>query len=68
MRVFIDTGVLVSAAISPAGQNAHLFDQIIDDKFAHILTGKVLGEYCAVFNYKRLRQITECGGTSASRK
>ena len=56
IRVVIDTSVLVSAVISPAGPNAELFDNIIDKEIRPYLTDDVLAEYHRVFDYEHLRQ------------
>ena len=56
IRVVIDTNVLVSAVISPAGPNARLFDWIITRQIRPCVTDEVLAEYYAVFEYDRLRR------------
>src|SRR5436853_7682358 len=55
-RVVIDTSVLVSAVISPAGPNAQLFDYVIARQIRPYLTDDVLAEYHRVFDYEHLRQ------------
>ncbi|HLK66015.1 MAG TPA: putative toxin-antitoxin system toxin component, PIN family [Bryobacteraceae bacterium] len=53
----IDTSVLVSAVISPAGPNAELFDYIVNKEIRPYLTDAVLAEYYQVFEYDRLRHL-----------
>ena len=55
IRVVIDTSVLVSAVITPAGPNAQLFDQIADKRLRPFITDDVLAEYAAVFEYDHLK-------------
>lgn len=56
-RVVIDTSVLVSAVISPAGPNAQLFDAIAAREIRPYLTTAVLEEYYAVFEYEHLQHL-----------
>ena len=57
IRVVIDTSVLVSAVISPAGPNAQLFDFIVSKELRPYLTDVVLEEYARVFEYERLQHL-----------
>ena len=57
IRVVLDTSVLVSAVISPAGPNAQLFDFIIAKELRPYLTAAVLEEYDRVFEYERLKHL-----------
>jgi putative PIN family toxin of toxin-antitoxin system len=57
IRVVIDTSVLVSAVISPAGPNAELFDFIVTRQLRPYLTDAVLEEYERVFQYDRLQHL-----------
>jgi len=56
-RVVLDTSVVVSAVISPAGPNARLFDLIIARQIRPYLTDAVLAEYTRVFEYERLKHL-----------
>ena len=57
IRVVIDTSVLVSAVISPAGPNAQLFDYITTKEIRPYVTAAVLEEYERVFEYERLKHL-----------
>jgi hypothetical protein len=57
IRVVLDTSVLVSAVISPAGPNAQVFDLIVAGKIRPHLTDDVLAEYYRVFDYERLQHL-----------
>jgi putative PIN family toxin of toxin-antitoxin system len=57
IRVVIDTSVLVSAVISPAGPNAQLFDFIVSKEIRPYVTDAVLEEYSRVFGYERLKHL-----------
>jgi putative PIN family toxin of toxin-antitoxin system len=57
IRVVLDTSVLVSAAISPTGPNAQVFDLITAERIRPCLTDVVLAEYHRVFEYKRLQHL-----------
>jgi putative PIN family toxin of toxin-antitoxin system len=57
IRVVLDTGVVVSAVISPRGPNAQVFDSITDDKLLPCLSKAVLDEYYRVFSYDRLQHL-----------
>jgi putative PIN family toxin of toxin-antitoxin system len=57
IRVVLDTSVLVSAVISPAGPNAQVFGLITERKLRPCLTDAVLAEYYAVFDYEQLRHL-----------
>ena len=56
-RVVIDTSVLVSAVISPAGPNAQLFDFIASKELRPYMSDAVLEEYARVFEYERLHHL-----------
>jgi len=57
IRVVLDTTVLVSAAISPAGPNAQVFELITANKIRPYLTAAVVEEYDRVFEYDRLQHL-----------
>jgi len=57
IRAVIDTSVLVSAVISPAGPNARLFDFIISKAIRPYITDDLLAEYYRVFEYERLKDL-----------
>jgi putative PIN family toxin of toxin-antitoxin system len=57
IRVVIDTSVLVSAVISPAGPNAQLFDFVAAKEIRPYLTTAVLEEYHRVFEYEHLQYL-----------
>ena len=57
IRVVLDTSVVVSAVISPAGPNSRLFDFIIAKEIRPYLTDDVLEEYERVFYYERLKHL-----------
>ncbi len=57
IRVVIDTTVLVSAAISPYGPNAQLFDFIAAKEIRPYLTADVVEEYHRVFEYEHLQHL-----------
>jgi putative PIN family toxin of toxin-antitoxin system len=57
IRVVLDTSVLVSAVISPAGPNAQVFDLVVAKKLRPCLTEAVLEEYHRVFDYERLKHL-----------
>lgn len=57
IRVVLDTSVLVSAVMSPAGPNAQLFDFIAAKELRPYLTPVVLEEYYRVFEYERLKHL-----------
>ena len=57
IRVVLDTNVLVSAVISPAGPNAQVFDLIVADKLRPYVTAAVIEEYDRVFEYERLKHL-----------
>lgn len=57
IRVVLDTSVLVSAVVSPAGPNAQLFDFIVIEELRPYLTDAVLREYHRVFEYDRLKDL-----------
>jgi putative PIN family toxin of toxin-antitoxin system len=57
IRIVLDTSVLVSAVISPAGPNAQVFELIAAGKLRPYLTDAVLDEYYDVFEYKRLEHL-----------
>ena len=57
IRGVIDTSVLVSAVISPAGPDAQLFDAIADKGIRPYVTEAVLAEYFDVFAYERLKHL-----------
>jgi len=54
-RVVIDTSVLVSAVISPAGPNAQLISRVLQRSLRAYATEAVIEEYERVFSYKHLR-------------
>jgi len=57
IRVVIDTSVLVSAVISPAGPNAHLFDFIVSKELRPYLTHAVLeADYIVTENSRHFKQ------------
>lgn len=57
IRVVIDTNVLVSAAISPTGPNAQIFELIVADKIRPYVTNAVIEEYDRVFEYEHLKHL-----------
>jgi putative PIN family toxin of toxin-antitoxin system len=57
IRIVLDTSVLVSAVISPAGPNAQVFDLITAGQIRPYLTDALLEEYARVFEYERLRRL-----------
>ena len=57
IRVVLDTNVLVSAVISPAGPNAEVFDLIVADRIRPYVTEAVRSEYDLVFEYERLKHL-----------
>lgn len=57
IRVVLDTSVLVSAVISPAGPNAQVFELITAGRIRSYLTDDVLTEYYRVFDYDRLKHL-----------
>src|SRR5690349_13011297 len=57
IRVVLDTSVLVSAVMSPAGPNARVAELIKAGKLRPCLTDEVLAEYHRVFEYDRLRHL-----------
>ena len=57
IRCVLDTSVLVSGVISPAGPNARLFEFIISKALRPYVTEAVLEEYTRVFDYERLKYL-----------
>lgn len=57
IRAVIDTSVLVSAVISPAGPNAQILDLVAAGKIRPYLTSAVLEEYDRVFEYEHLKHL-----------
>jgi putative PIN family toxin of toxin-antitoxin system len=57
IRAVIDTGVLVSAVISPTGPNAQILDLVIAGKLRPYITDALLEEYDRVFQYEHLKRL-----------
>ena len=57
IRAVIDTSVLVSAVISPAGPNAQIIDLIVAGKIRPYVTDELLEEYDRVFDYEHLKHL-----------
>jgi putative PIN family toxin of toxin-antitoxin system len=57
IRVVLDTAVLVSAVISPAGPNAQVLDLVTAGKIRPYVTAAVVEEYDRVFEYERLKHL-----------
>jgi len=57
IRVVLDTSVVVSAVISPAGPNAQVVALIVAGQIRPYVTQAVLEEYDRVFQYERLQHL-----------
>ena len=57
IRVDMDTSVLVSAVISPAGPNAQILELVFADKIRPYVTNAVIEEYDRVFDYEHLKHL-----------
>ena len=57
IRTVLDTNVLVSAVISPAGPNAQLLALVVADEIRPYVTNAVMEEYNRVFDYEHLKHL-----------
>ena len=57
IRTVLDTNVLVSAVISPAGPNAQLLALVVADEIRPYVTNAVIEEYNRVFDYEHLKHL-----------
>lgn len=53
-RIVVDTNIIISAFLSPAGKPAHILDAIIDGRLFSITSHAILDEARRVFSYPKL--------------
>lgn len=53
-RIVIDTNVVVSALISPSGNSAKFFGDVLDGKYEVVITKSILDEYDLVLHRDKL--------------
>jgi uncharacterized protein len=57
MRVVIDTNVIVSSFVSPAGPPAKVRDAFEDDRFELVVSPQLLAEYLRALSYPRVASL-----------
>ena len=66
MRVIVDTNIIVSGLISPAGPPGKIVEALLQGLLVPVMSPATLAELQAVLSRPRLRRLFECAGIEAT--